>query len=260
MQLVKNMSNVGKIIRLGDLFKEDKKILIVAIDHGAFVGPLPGIEKIQETIKKVIAGGADAVMINFGAAKTSCLEIAGRAKLILTIPFNSGYVKEAVKIGADAIKTTYFGPVPLEEKRVIQFSEIAQESEDWGIPYLSEVVPVDESGKVIYDVQKVKEAARIGAELGGDFIKTAYTGSPESFKQVVETCPVPIVIMGGPKAETDVEVLKWVRGTVDAGGAGVAIGRNIWQHKDPAAMTRAIARILHENAAVEEAAKELGSA
>lgn len=259
--MASKMSNVGKIMRLGSLFKNDNRVLIVAMDHG-MLGTTKGIEKIEETLKKVIKGGADAVMVNLGVVKQHCAEIAGNTGLILTIPFDPKYVKAAVKLGANAVKTTYLGPVPLaiNSLSMRQISEVAREADEWGVPYLAEVAPVDESGKVIYDVEKVKEAARIGAELGGDFIKTAYTGSPKSFKQVVETCPVPIVIMGGPKAERDVEVLKWVRGCADAGGAGVAIGRNIWEHKDPTAMTRAIAQVLHENASVDEAAKELHGA
>lgn len=250
------MSILGKVMRLGNLLREDGRVLIVAMDHG-MIGTTKGIEKIEETIRKVIEGGADAVMINLGVAKKCYKEVAGKVNFVLSIPFDAKYVEKAVKIGADAIKTTYFGPVPLEEYRMKQISEIARESDEWGIPYLVEVVPTDSSGKVLYDFEKIKQAARIGAELGGDLIKTAYTTDSSQFKHVVDSCPVPIVVMGGPKMESDIEVLKIVKGCIDAGGAGVSIGRNIWQHKDPVKMTKAIAKILHQNATVDEAFKEL---
>ncbi len=71
------------------------------------------------------------------------------------------------------------------------------------------------------------------------------------FRQVVESCPVPIVILGGPKVESDLEALKWAKGCVDAGGVGVAMRRNIWQHENPKAIAKAISKILHEDASVE---------
>lgn len=250
------MSILGKIIRLGNLLREDKRVLIVAMDHG-MTGTTKGIEKIDETIKKVVKGGADAVMINVGVAKKHFEEIAGKVSLVLSIPFDAKYVEKAVKIGADAIKTTYFGLVPLEEHRMKQISEIARESDEWGIPYLVEVVPTDSSGKVLYNIEKIKQAARIGAELGGDLVKTAYPGDASQFKQIVDSCPVPIVVMGGPKMERDIQVLMIIRGCIDAGGAGASIGRNIWQHEDPFKMTKAIAKIIHENATVDEAFEAL---
>lgn len=122
----------------------------------------------------------------------------------------------------------------------------------------AEPIPVDpESRKPITDLETNKIAARLGAEVGGDFLKLVYTGSRKTFKEVVDTCVVPATIMGGVKMETEREVLEVVKGMIDAGGCGVAFGRNIWQHKDPAAMIRAISRIIHGGVSVEKALQEL---
>jgi fructose-bisphosphate aldolase/2-amino-3,7-dideoxy-D-threo-hept-6-ulosonate synthase len=104
-------------------------------------------------------------------------------------------------------------------------------------------------------VDVVKLAARAGAELGADIIKTNYTGDPDTFIEVVNGCPVPVVIAGGPKVETNEELLLMVKNAVDVGGAGVAIGRNIFQAESPRKTTKAIAEIVHNNMEVEEALK-----
>jgi len=104
-----------------------------------------------------------------------------------------------------------------------------------------------------YDVKVVKHAARVGGELGADLVKVSYTGNVETFREVVEGCPSPVVIAGGPKMDSDHDVLTMVHGSIQAGGAGVSIGRNIFQNKNVEAIVRAISKIVHEEADVEEA-------
>ena len=108
-----------------------------------------------------------------------------------------------------------------------------------------------------YDPAMVKHAARVGAELGADIVKVPYTGTPETFRDVAEGCFVPVVIAGGEKMDTDEDILEMVKGATDAGGAGVSIGRNVFQHRDPSKIVRAISRIVHGGASVEEALKIL---
>jgi fructose-bisphosphate aldolase/2-amino-3,7-dideoxy-D-threo-hept-6-ulosonate synthase len=251
-------SNYGKVVRFSRIFKRGRTF-IVAMDHGLESGVVPGLEKMRDAVEKVLVEGVDAVMVSFGAAKHVIDVAAGRASLIITIPEDEKFVLRALKMGADAVKTTYFGQIPLAYEKLYSFSKIARACEEYGLPYLIELVPVDSSGKVIYDVSKVITAARIGAEIGGDFVKIPYTGVVESFKLVVESCFKPVVIMGGPKAEDEYEVLKWVEGCVKAGGAGVAFGRNVWQHKDPSGMARAIGKIIHMGLTAQEALKEIKS-
>ena len=250
------LTETGKILRIGNIVRSDGKTLVIAIDHG-MGGMTQGIEDMENVVKKVIEGGADAVLLNLGIAKKIAKVISGKTGLVLSIPYNPSYVKLAAKLGADSIKTTYFGPVPLSEERMKQISEISLAAEEWGMPCMIEVVPLDSQGKTIYDVSIIKQASRIGAELGGDIIKTAYAGTTQEYKEVVQSCPVPIVVMGGPKMESALDLLKMVKNSIDSGAIGGAIGRNIWQYRDPTKITRAAISIIHQNATLEEALKIL---
>ena len=120
---------------------------------------------------------------------------------------------------------------------------------------MPEVVPQDENRNTLYD--QVVHAARLGQERGGDFIKTSYSGSIESFREVVETCPIPIVILGGAKMESDRDLLQVVKDSIDAGGSGTCMGRNMFQHENPTAVVAAVVKIVHEGASVDEAYKLL---
>ena len=248
--------NTGKVLRTGRIVAKDGKHLVIALDHG-MIGMTKGIEDIEETVRKVTQGGADALLVNPGIAKKVASYASGKIGIVMTIPFDPSFVKLAVKLGVDAVKTTYFGSVPLSEDKYNQFSAIGLAAEEWGIPYMAEVVPVDAQGKTIYEIEEIKKAARIGAELGGDMVKTAYAGTPMEYRKVVKACPVPITVMGGPKMESIADLLKMVKDSIDAGAIGGTIGRNIWQYKDPEKMTRAIVKVIHENESVEEALKIL---
>lgn len=250
------MDEIGKVLRLNRIFREDNKTLIVAMDHGLAPHPVPGLEKPLDTIGKVAKGGADAVLISWGILKKFYNEMPRNVGLILSIPPDPKFVRFASSIGVHAVKNTFFGSV--EDERLQLLHPLAVECERWGMPFLAEIGPMDvERKKLLYDTAQIKVAARMASEFGADFVKTNYTGSTESFREVVEACPIPIVIMGGEKMDNDRVVLETVKGAVDAGGAGVAFGRNIFQHRNPTAITRAIAKIIHEKATIEEALKEL---
>ncbi|MHA1834868.1 MAG: class I fructose-bisphosphate aldolase [Candidatus Baldrarchaeia archaeon] len=250
------MESVGKFLRLSRLLRSDGRALVVAMDHG-MMGTTKGIEDIVDVVEKVVEGGADGLLVNINAAKKIIKHFGKRISIVLTIPFDPKYVELAAKLGVDAVKTTYFGPVPLSEEKYNQFSSIGSACEEWSVPWMAEVVPVDSEGKTIYDVEVVKKAARIGSELGGDIVKTAYAGTVEEYKQVVKASLAPIVVMGGPKMESVADLLNMVKNSVEAGAIGGAIGRNVWQYKDPAKMTEALSKIIHENITVEEALKIL---
>lgn len=250
------MKRIGKNLRLSRFLRKDGRTLVVAMDHG-MGGMTEGIEDIVDTVQRMYEGGADAVMVNFGAVKKIVNKFSDKIGIILTIPFDPKYVEFAVKLGVDGVKTTYFGSIPLSEEKYNQFSSIGKACEEWEMPWMAEVVPVDSQGKTIYDVNIVKKAARIGSELGGDLVKTAYAGTVEEYKFVVKACFAPIVVMGGPKMENEKDVLQMIKNSIDAGAIGGAIGRNIWQHKNPTKMAKAITGIIHENMSVEEALKIL---
>jgi fructose-bisphosphate aldolase/2-amino-3,7-dideoxy-D-threo-hept-6-ulosonate synthase len=108
-----------------------------------------------------------------------------------------------------------------------------------------------------HDPELIAHVARVGAELGADVVKTLYTGDPDTFKDVVQGCPVPIVIAGGPKTNTDEEFLQMIEGAMEGGARGVAIGRNVFQHENPTKITKAITEIVHYKKSVEEALEML---
>lgn len=246
--------NTGKTIRWKHIFREDDKTVIVAMDH-SMRGKVPGLENYLATVKKVALGGADAILIGYGNLLTLAKDLPRGLGYIVSIPSppRPQFVREAAAAGADGLKFTHFGSIRHPNLDALQ--PIAAACEDYGILFMPEVVPQDENHNTLYD--QVVSAARLGQEAGGDFIKTAYTGSPESFKEVVELCPIPIVILGGPKMESDRELLQVAKGCIDAGGAGTCFGRNVFQHKDPKAVTIAICKIVHEKASVDDAMKVL---
>jgi fructose-bisphosphate aldolase/2-amino-3,7-dideoxy-D-threo-hept-6-ulosonate synthase len=166
-------------------------------------------------------------------------------------------VEEAVALGADAISIHINVGANDTPKMMIDAAQVVRDCKRFGMPLLMMMYPRGEKIKNEKDVEVVKIAARIGAELGADIVKTNYTGSKESFKQVVEGCPVPVIIAGGCKG-TDREVLQMIRDAMDAGAAGVAMGRNAFQHKEPKKIIQAVSLVVHKNYSVENAMKEAG--
>jgi fructose-bisphosphate aldolase/2-amino-3,7-dideoxy-D-threo-hept-6-ulosonate synthase len=166
-------------------------------------------------------------------------------------------VEEALKLGADAVSVHINIGSDTEAAQLHFLGMVSERCDFWGMPLVAMMYPrgKDITNPNAQDV--VAHAARAGAELGADIIKTNYTGSTESFREVVAGCPVPVVIAGGPKTATDLEFLQMIEGAMKAGARGVAIGRNVFQHRDPTRMTRAICAIVHHGRSAEEAASIL---
>ena len=139
------------------------------------------------------------------------------------------------------------------------FGRVSRDAAEWGMPLLAMIYP--RGGKIQneYDVQVIKHAARVGAELGADAVKVSYTGSPDSFRQVVEGCHIPVIIAGGPKMESDRAVLEMVKGAIEAGAAGTSIGRNVFQHQNPTKIVRALCMIVQENVSIDRVLQYLQS-
>ena len=154
-------------------------------------------------------------------------------------------VEEAVRLGADAVSIHVNIGANTEADMLAKMGMVSRACREWGMPLLAMMYTRGAKIKNEYDVKVVKHGARVGAELGADIVKVNYTGSPQSFREVVEGCPVPVVIAGGEKMETDREILDMVKGSIKAGGAGVSIGRNVFQHKNPEIIVRKISEIVH---------------
>jgi len=234
------ISEYGKQIRMARIIKEDGKTLISALDHGGEDALLSGIENIYRIIDIVIKNGVDAILINEGIFKIYASQIKARIPVIMNIPFETGFAEYALKLGADAIKTTYFGPVPIPVEIANKMRKIAKESDEFGIPYINEYIPLDDNNKISTDSVLIARAARAAAEYGADIVKTSYG---KNFKKIVESCPVPIIIAGGDPKFGDIETI--MKDVIKNGGAGGAIGRSIFQDKDPGKKVRNLVKIVH---------------
>jgi len=257
----------GKKRRLKRIFGDDQRTVIVPMDHGVSLGPVKGLVNMQAIIDKLVKGGADAVVVHRGVAKHVD---TGRAGLIVHLSASTKLgpdpnykvqvcsVEEAVRIGADAVSVHINVGAEQEDEMLVDLGEVADDCDQYGMPLLAMMYPRGPKIQNQHAVDVVAHVARLGAELGADIIKTNYTGSIETFKEVVRGCHVPVIIAGGPKVETVREVLQMVQDSVKAGGAGLSIGRNVFQHENPTLMAKALSAIVHKNASVNESLKILG--
>ena len=257
----------GKTRRLRRIIRDDSKTFIIAMDHGVTLGPVRGLENMQETVKQVVKGGADAVLVHKGIAKhvdthgtglivhvSASTKLGGKPNLKVGVCT----VEEAIKLGADAV-SAHINIGTEEEDRMLEFlGELSQQCDTFGMPLLAMMYPRGPSIKNENEYEVVSHAARIGAELGADVVKTVYTGDTESFRRVVQACPVPVVVAGGPTMKTDMDVLALAENSMKAGAAGLSFGRNVFQHKSPEAMSKALAAIVHEGANAKQASRQLG--
>lgn len=264
------MSQIGKSIRMERIMdRKSGRFLIVPMDHGVSLGPIKGLIDMPKIVNRIADGGANAVLVHKGIVKHGHRGYGRDIGLIIHLSGSTSLgpdpnnkvsvttVEEAIKLGADAVSVHINIGADNEADMLKVLGSTARECAEWGMPLVAMMYPRGRKIGSEHDVKVVKLAARVGAELGADIIKTNYTGDPESFKEVTEGCPVPVVIAGGPKMETTRDVLQMVRESIEAGGAGTSIGRNVFQAEDPTKMVRAFRKIVHEDASVEAAMKEL---
>ncbi|QTA87735.1 2-amino-3,7-dideoxy-D-threo-hept-6-ulosonate synthase [Desulfonema magnum] len=265
------MTILGKRIRMERIMNRNTgRTVIVPMDHGISVGPIPGLTDMKTTIQNIADGGANAIVEHKGLVEEGHRKGGSDIGLIIHLSGSTSLsiypnaktlvcsVEEAIKLGADAVSIHVNLGNGQEKEMLNDFGKVAYEARTWGMPLLAMMYPRGEKIKDEYDVNVVKHVARVGKEMGADIIKVSYTGSPESFREVTEGCAAPVVIAGGPKMDSDRDILEMVKGSVDAGGAGVSIGRNVFQHRDPKRMVQAISSIVHEGATVDEGLEILG--
>ena len=161
-------------------------------------------------------------------------------------------VEEAIKLGADAVSIHINLGAATDSEMLRHLGEVSRQCDEWSMPLVAMIYTRGKKIESEYDVKYVKHAARVGAELGADIVKVNYTGSPETFSEVVEGCPVLVVIAGGEKSDTEEGFLSMVAGALEAGAAGVSIGRNAFQHHAPDLMIRAIANMVHQKHTIEQ--------
>ena len=256
----------GKKVRLNRI-TSNGRMLCIPMDHGITIGPVKGLTDMDYMIKKVGDGGATAVLVHKGIIHSlkeiprigMIMHLTGSTNLSLSPnrKVQVGFVEEAVRLGADAVSVHINIGCKEEHEMLEILGNMAYDCDSWGMPLIAMMYPRGENIKDPNNPEVVSHVARIGVELGADIIKTVYTGDSESFKSVVKGCSIPIVIAGGPKSETDRDVLEMAYGAMKAGAMGVAFGRNVFQHDRPDAMVRALSMIIIQGKSVEEALEVL---
>lgn len=257
----------GKTRRLGRIFRDDGKTVVVPMDHGVPAGAIEGLADIRKTVNDVAKGGADAVLVHAGVAKTVdttriglVLHLSGATRLTNDPNWKTQLcsIKEAVRLGADAVSVHINVGSEHEQIMLENFSRILEDCDDFSIPLLAMMYPRGPKIQDEHSHEVVGPAVRLGYELGADIVQTNYTGDVESFREVVKSVRIPILVAGGPKTNSASDCLRIVYESMKAGATGVSIGRNIFQHQDPIMMTRAIAEIVHSEASLGSASSSLG--
>lgn len=246
-------NRLSKIIR-----PEDGRCVMLAVDHGYFLGPTEGLELPCRTIQPLLSH-ADSLMITRGVLRTSVnpntdvpivLRVSGGSSIIgedLSNESITTSIEDAIKLNATCLALSIFVASKYEHQTLTALSKLVDEGEKYGIPVLAVTAVGKEMAR---DARYLGLACRIAAELGAHVVKTYYC---ENFERVVEGCPVPVVIAGGKKLSKEIDALELAYNALEHGAVGVDMGRNIWQSDHPVAMIKAVRAIVHNNSDVEGA-------
>jgi len=256
----------GKERRLRRILnRKTGRSLVIAVDHGMALGAMTGIVDVGKTIRDLDGTGKVDCWLMTKGIYTHAFDPAGDPGVILrasggatiagpdlTREGQTADAEEALTLGVDAMATTAFIGSEYEHETLIGMAEMATECRQWDLPLLG----VIGLGKINEDKKKdpqfIALGARVGAEHGAAIIKTYYTET--DFDKVVAGCPVPVMIAGGPKCETDLDTLNMIYGALQGGAKGIVMGRNVWQSPHPTALLSAVYGLIHENLNVRESA------
>ena len=239
--------------------KETGRTVMLAVDHGYFMGPTHRLEQPRKTIEPLLPY-ADGLMVTRGTLRNCVdpkanvpivLRVSGGASIVSSSLSNEDIttsVRDAVRLNVAAMALSIFIGSEHEHQTLTNLGRLVNDGEEHGIPVLAVTAVGKELEKK--DARYLALSCRVAAELGAHFVKTYYC---EGFGKVVEGCPVPLVVAGGPKLETEMDAFQLASDAVGEGAVGVDMGRNIWQSDHPVAMIRAVREIVHANASVREA-------
>jgi 3-hydroxy-5-phosphonooxypentane-2,4-dione thiolase len=246
-------NRMSKIIR-----PEDNRCVMLAVDHGYFLGPTERLEVPSNTIKPLLSY-ADSLMLTRGILRTSVnpntsipivLRVSGGSSVIgedLSNETITTSIEEAIRLNATCLALSIFVGSKYEHQTLSNLAKLVDNGEKYGIPILAVTAVGKEMAR---DSRYLSLACRIAAELGAHIVKTYYC---ENFEKVIDGCPVPVIIAGGKKLSKEVDALELAYNAIQHGAAGVDMGRNIWQSDYPVEMIRAVRAIVHENLNVNEA-------
>lgn len=258
--MINNMSNSGRLFN-----RESGRAFITAIDHGMVTGVQPGNKRILSVVEQLVSCKPEGILVSPGVlrctgnlfafhgapspiVRTDLLLVGERVEglgehyRVLCDP------EEAASLGADAIIMFLAlgvnnGSMIADNARAI--AEAAHSAHRLGMPLLVEVVLWGARLVETQDPQLLAWGCRMAAELGADIVKTEYTGEPETMEEVIEGCPVPVLILGGAKTDSEAALLETTREAVNAGARGVVYGRNVWQAEEPLRISASIQEVLH---------------
>jgi 3-hydroxy-5-phosphonooxypentane-2,4-dione thiolase len=237
---------------------EDNRCVMLAVDHGYFLGPTERLEVPSNTIKPLLSY-ADSLMLTRGILRTSVnphtnipivLRVSGGSSVIgedLSNETITTSIEEAIRLNATCLALSIFVGSKYEHQTLSNLAKLVDKGEKYGIPILAVTAVGKEMAR---DARYLSLACRIAAELGAHIVKTYYC---ENFEKVIEGCPVPVIIAGGKKLPKEVDALEIAHNAIQHGAAGVDMGRNIWQSDYPVEMIKAVRAIVHENLNVHEA-------
>jgi len=240
------------------------------MDHGVSVGPIDGLVDMREAVSGIAEGGADAVLMHKGLVR--CGHRASGRDVGLVVHLSSSTslspspnakiltasVEDAIKRGADAVSVHVNLGDPTESQMLADLGKVSTVANEWGVPLLAMMYARGE-GIDSYDPKNIAHCARVAVELGADLVKVSYPGDIESFAHVVDACCVPVVIAGGAKMNSTRDFITMVHDSVRAGGAGLSVGRNIFQHKNSTMLVKALRGVVHEDWDVEQAMELVGN-
>lgn len=263
--------SMGKKIRLERIFnRETNRCIIVPMDHGVSIGPCEGLVDMREAVQDMSLGGADAVLMHKGLVRCGHRTYGKDLGLIVHLSASTDLsphpnsktlvatVEEAIRLGADAVSIHVNIGDELERDMLSQIGKVSEAADRWGMPLLAMVYARGPKIKNSYDPEVIAHCARVGVELGADVVKVPYTGDMDSFAHVCDSCCVPVVIAGGAKMDSTKSFLEIVYDSVKAGGAGLSVGRNVFQHPNRKELVRVLRGIVHEDWTVEKALQEMG--
>lgn len=246
--------------RLSRIIRQDGKTVMLAVDHGYFQGPTSRLEDPETTIAPIIEY-ADTLMPTRGVLR-NCVDASTETPIVLRVSGGTSMARsdylsdegltvsmeDAVRLNVAGVAMSIFVGSEHERQTLLNLSLLIDEGMAYGVP----VVAVTAVGKeMVRDARYLALSSRIAAELGVSIVKTYYC--EKDFEKVTSGCPVPIVIAGGKKCETEMDAFEMTHNAISQGAVGVDMGRNIWQDDHPVAMIKAIRAIVHDGLTAKEA-------
>jgi putative autoinducer-2 (AI-2) aldolase len=237
----------------------DGKCFFMPIDHGYFQGPTHGLERPGETVAPLLPY-CDALFVPRGSLRAAIdpenckpvvLRVSGCTSVVggdLANEELTTSIEEVIRLNASAVGVSVFIGTDYERQTLRNLSMMANDCENYGIPVMAVTAVGRELEK--RDARYLGLCCRIVAELGARVVKTYWC---ENFDKVVNGCPVPVIMAGGPKCETEKEVFEFVHDGMEKGAVGINLGRNVWQNPNPVAVAKALKAIVHKNASVDQA-------